>query len=177
MNVLAISGSLKARSSNLAILHAAQELAADRAVFAFVEQQLATVPAFNPDLDAVGSPPASAVAELRAQLARADAVIVSSPEYAHGVPGALKNAFDWIVSSGELTDKPVLVLVTSASGGPFARAAWREIFTTMGARVVADEPIVVPRGGWDADQRLVDERTRAQLRGAVARLIAAVSSM
>lgn len=174
MRLFAISGSLKTRSTNAAVLRTLAELAPDGTSFDLYDEELAGVPPFSPDRDGEGDAAPSAVADLRARLGAAAAIVVASPEYAHGVPGALKNAFDWVVSSGELTDKPLLLLVTSASGGAFARAAWREIFTVMGGRVVADEAVIVPRGGWNAEGRLVHDAARAQLADALKRLLASV---
>src|SRR5205807_8566988 len=79
--------------------------------------------------------PAPAVAELRALLRRADGFIISVPEYAHGLPGAFKNALDWLVSSGELAKKPILVLNASA-GGQYAQANLVETLTLIEGEVL-----------------------------------------
>lgn len=134
MKLLAISGSLRARSFNTALLRAAGGLVPQGVEVALYEG-LAGLPHFNPDLDAEPAP--EAVAVLRAAVAGADGVVVCSPEYAHGVPGSLKNALDWIVSSGEFTDKPVLLVNASPSfqGGSLAQANLAEILRVMGARL------------------------------------------
>ena len=93
--ILAISGSLRAGSSNTALLRAAQALAPAGATVELYAG-LAELPHFNPDLE--GHEPDS-VHALRASLRAADAVLFSSPEYAHGVPGSLKNMLDWVVGS------------------------------------------------------------------------------
>ena len=77
-----------------------------------------------------------AVAELRARVISADGWVISSPEYAHGVPGSLKNALDWLVSCPELPGKPVLLLNASAAGGNFAQAALAETLRTMSLQVL-----------------------------------------
>jgi len=105
---------------------------------------LAELPAFNPDLDGARTP--EAVTRFRAMLQACDAVLISSPEYAHGVPGSLKNALDWVVASGELVDKPIALINTSAR----ATHAWSSLVETlsvMSARVVLDASITVPLGG------------------------------
>src|SRR3954463_14085057 len=102
LRILAISGSLRRLSSNTALVSAATVLAPDD-VEVRIYTQLAELPLFNPDLD--GDHPPAAVAQFRSELDAAAAVMISSPEYAHGVPGALKNALDWIVGSGELIGK------------------------------------------------------------------------
>jgi chromate reductase, NAD(P)H dehydrogenase (quinone) len=88
---LAISGSLRRASSNSALVGAVARLAPDT-VEVSVYRELGELPPFNPDLDGGSAPPA--VARFRARLPWCDAVLISSPEYAHGVPGVLKNALD-----------------------------------------------------------------------------------
>jgi len=169
MLILAISGSLRAASSNGALLQAAARLApAGVRVEPF--GGIAALPHFNPDLDVEPVPPA--VASWRDALRSADAIVLSSPEYVHGVPGALKNALDWIVSSGELSGKPLAQIDTSRSS--FATPQLREILTTMEARIVPDASITLHL--WtnriDADAILANERAAGALRGAIAALVA-----
>lgn len=85
------------------------------------------------------APPAP-VAALRRAVAEADAVLVVSPEYAHGVPGVLKNALDWLVSSAEFLDKPTAVLTASPSptGAAYAHEQLRETLRMMSADVLPD---------------------------------------
>ena len=97
---------------------------------------LAGLPHFNPDDDEEGRPVPPAVAELRARVIAADGWVISSPEYAHGVPGSLKNALDWLVSCPELPGKPVLLLNASAAGGDFAQASLAETLRTMSLAVL-----------------------------------------
>ena len=99
MRILAISGSLRTGSSNTMLLRAAVALA-PQAFEVSVYDGLATLPHFNPDQDNEAAPPP--VVDFRSQLHASDGVLISSPEYAHGVPGVLKNALDWVVASGEL---------------------------------------------------------------------------
>src|SRR5262245_29573197 len=111
MKIVALCGSLRAGSSNEALLRAAAELAPSEMEIVFYDG-LAGLPHFNPDLD-TDEPPAP-VRALRDLFGSADGFVVSCPEYAHGVPGSLKNALDWMVSSGELGGKPI-VLIDSSS--------------------------------------------------------------
>ena len=143
VRVLAISGSLRQASSNSALIGAAARLAPDT-VEVSIYRELETLPPFNPDLDNGRAP--AAVTRFRAALKACDAVLISSPEYAHGVPGVLKNALDWVVGSGELVDKPVALINTSAR----ATHAWEslaETLSVMSAQVVLDASITVPLGG------------------------------
>jgi len=169
MRILAISGSLRAASSNGALLQAAAQLApAGVRVERF--DGIGALPHFNPDLDLEPAPPA--VAAWRDALRNADAIVLSSPEYVHGVPGALKNALDWIVSSGEFSGKPLALIDTSRSS--FATPQLREILTTMEARIVPDASITLHL--WtnriDANAILANERAAGVLRSAVAALVA-----
>lgn len=101
--IVAISGSLRTGSSNTAVLQAIAILAPPE-VQVVLYSNLSELPHFNPDLDTETPPPA--VSEFRSRLLASNGVLISSPEYAHGVPGTLKNALDWLVRSGELYEKP-----------------------------------------------------------------------
>ncbi|MDN0082310.1 NADPH-dependent FMN reductase [Crenobacter sp. SG2305] len=163
MHLLALSGSLRADSTNTALLRAAGELAPADASF-MLYTDIAALPAFNPDHDT--QPAHAAVARFRAALQSADGVLIASPEYAHGVPGALKNALDWVVASGELVDKPVALLHASPRG-QFVRAALAEILLTMSARLIDDATLTVPLLGRTTDEMatlLAKPDTRTTLR-------------
>ena len=171
VRILAISGSLRQASSNTALVDAAVQLAPQGAEVS-VFDGLSTLPPFNPDLEGAGTP--ATVTQLRDCLRACDALLISSPEYAHGVPGALKNALDWVVGSGELIDKPVAVINASAR----ATHAWtslRETLTTMAARVVPAASITVPLGGraLDANGIVEDDALSTILRSALESLTVA----
>src|SRR5438105_3008188 len=112
MRIVAICGSLRAQSTNTYLLRAAARVAPPDMNVVFYEG-LASLPHFNPDLNTDSEPVHPAVAELRALLASAQSFIISSPEYAHSVPGSLKNALDWIISNNELSHKPIVLINTS----------------------------------------------------------------
>jgi chromate reductase, NAD(P)H dehydrogenase (quinone) len=156
MKLLGISGSLQQHSSNTTLLHTVRAIATDVDVVLF--EHLAAVPAMNPDDEHV----APAVRELRELVASADAVILASPEYAHGVPGALKNALDWLVGTGELYGKPVAVLsaAPSAERGVHARRDLERTLHAQGARVCCSQTIA--SRGVDVRQSL--EQVVQQLR-------------
>jgi len=157
VRILTISGSLRAASSNTALLEAAQRLApAGIEVLHF--DRLATLPPFNPDLDIVAPP--AAVEAFRAALRDCDAVLISSPEYAHGVSGVLKNALDWVVGSGELIDKPV-GLVNASTRAAHAWSALVETVSVMSARVVSGASLTVPVNGRTDVNALVKDTTLA----------------
>lgn len=136
MKILAVSGSLRSASSNSQLLRAVASAAPPETIVSIFEG-IGNLPHFNPDLDPPEDPaPHPAVAEWRRSLRESGAVIFSTPEYAHGVPGVLKNALDWIVGSGELVGKPVAIFQTSATRGEFARASLVETLTVMSALVI-----------------------------------------
>ena len=139
MQILAISGSLRAASSNTALLRAMARNAPDGVQITLYER-LVEIPPFNPDLD--GDDVAESVRDFRSRLQAADGVLVSSPEYAHGVPGVLKNALDWDVSSGGLYRKPV-ALAYASPRGTYAQAALIEILNTMNARIIPEASVTI----------------------------------
>lgn len=145
LRVLAVTGSLRARSSNTEILRASAMVAPDEFVVELYTG-IGELPHFNPDDDREGSVLPRTVASLRERIAAADALLISSPEYAHGVPGSLKNALDWLVSGPEMIDKPVALLNTSGRS-VHAPAALAEILRTMSARVIPLNKPVVPLSG------------------------------
>jgi NAD(P)H-dependent FMN reductase len=102
-------------------------------------QELDQIPPFNPDME---STELEAVTRFRAALRECDVVLISTPEYAHGLPGALKNALDWVVGSGELSGKAV-IMVNASSRGVYAQASLREVLTTMDARLLRDAEVTI----------------------------------
>ena len=101
---------------------------------------LATLPHFNPDLDNDAAP--RSVVAFRSQLHASDGVLISSPEYAHGVPGVLKNALDWVVASGELYGKPV-ALLNASPRSVHAQASLKETLTVVTANLIPEASITV----------------------------------
>src|SRR5450631_3779887 len=114
------------------VLRVAQILAPP-GVEVILYEGLGVLPHFNPDLDGDESP--QLVLELRSEVGLADGLLISSPEYAHGVPGSLKNALDWLVASVEFPNKAVALLNTSPRA-THALAQLTEILTTMSARLI-----------------------------------------
>ena len=129
MRILAVSGSLRASSSNTQVLQAAA-MVAPQGCEVVVFDGLNELPHFNPDLEAEAPP---AVRAWTDALKAADGVVICTPEYAHGVPGVLKNALDWVVGSGELMDKRVAVINASYSS-TYAHTQILETLSVMSAR-------------------------------------------
>lgn len=139
MRILAISGSLRAASHNTALLRAVSRLApADIQVELYAE--LGKLPLFNPDLEAMNLP---YVVDLRAQLLAADAVLIASPEYAHGVTGVMKNALDWMVGCEAFVNKPV-ALFNASPRAVHAYAALKETLSVMSALIVEEASVTLP---------------------------------
>jgi chromate reductase, NAD(P)H dehydrogenase (quinone) len=173
--LLTVSGSLRAGSSNAVLLSAVERLApADVVVSAYTG--VAILPAFNPDVEESESPLPEPVMQWRAAIADADAVLISSPEYVHGIPGALKNALDWIVGGSEIVGKPVGVLSASAASR-FAHPQLIEVLKTMSAAIVPEATVVIdiPRRGVDVEQLVIDPAFAPALRKAVEALLAQAS--
>jgi chromate reductase, NAD(P)H dehydrogenase (quinone) len=168
MNVLAISGSLREASINSAFCRAAAQLA-PAGIEVTVFSGLGSLPLFNPDLEA--RPPV-AVNALREAVAAADALLVASPEYAHGISGPLKNALDWLVSFEGTVGKPV-ALVNTSPRARHAHESLREVLLTMATVVVPEASISIPLlGGASTEQAMLDS---SEVRQAVLRLFAALS--
>lgn len=159
LRVLALSGSLRAASSNTTLLRAAAQIAPPEMRVELYEK-IGELPHFNFDLDGEAAPPQ--VRDFRAHLRAADAILICCPEYAHGVPGSFKNALDWIVSSGELMEKPVALLNASPSSF-HAHDALHETLSVMMASIF---PRRIPLSGnkLSQDEMLHNSETAAALR-------------
>jgi len=174
MKILAISGSLRSGSSNTAVLRAAARLAPAGVDIALFEG-IADLPFFNPDLDGDRLP--APVAAFRALIGAADGILISSPEYARGVAGVLKNALDWLVASFEFPNKPVALINTSPRATD-ALAALTLTLETMSAQLVRDAFVTLPLLGAAHDEMSIvsNEALAGPLRDAIARFAGAVGS-
>lgn len=172
MKILAISGSLRAASINSALLRAAARLASPD-ISIELYRELGDLPLFNPDIEATDPAP---VARLRSNIIAADAVLIASPEYAHGVTGVLKNALDWMVGNESFVNKPVALLNASPMS-IHAPASLKEIITVMSARIVDEASITVPLRGARLDEQGIvsNPNIAAALIGALRALQTAVS--
>jgi len=166
LRVLCLSGSLRRRSGNTALLQAAARLAPVE-LHLTVYDGLSSLPLFNPD-DEMEALPASAAA-LRRFVGESDALLIACPEYAHGVPGPFKNLLDWLVGSLEFPDKPVVLWNASARGSHHAQDALREILRTMSARLLESPSVTVPLSGAGCEEGdvLADPSQVALVRGSL----------
>lgn len=169
--ILGISGSLRKASLNAALLRAGAELMPDGATLDV--NGIAGIPLYDGDLEAEsGIPPA--VAALKAKLAAADGLLLVTPEYNNSIPGAFKNAIDWMTRPASdiakhFGDKPVAVI--GASPGGFgtilAQQAWLPVLRTLGTRPYFGKKLMVSRANKLMDEKgaLSDTDAREQLAG------------
>lgn len=180
MKLVAISGSLRAGSSATALARALGDLAPAGTTVTLYDE-LEHVPPFHPDRDREGDVAPAPVARLRELLQGADAIVVSTPEYAFGVPGVLKNALDWTVASGDFAGKPAAAISSSPSdlGGDKAFASLVLTLGAMQARLPKGGGLVVPfvRKRVAADGAIVDPVLTGELRALLAELARIVASV
>ena len=168
-SIFAISGSLRSGSSNHNILRFLGKMVPEGVTYTIYDN-LAQIPPFDPGL--AHERPPEAVMELRGFIRHADAVIICTPEYAFGVPGQLKNALDWLVSSSTLVNKPVS-LITASSVGNNAHAGLLLTLGALSANVIEDATLLIPfiRSKIDANGVITDEVTRVALENALHKLV------
>jgi chromate reductase len=166
IQIVGLAGSLRRASYNRGLIRAAAELAPEGIVVDVLD--LADLPLYNQDVEDAGEP--RSVVAVKAALDRADAVLVATPEYNHGVPGVLKNAVDWASrprATSPLRDKPIAVTGASPGRGATARAQaqLREAFVFTGACVMPQPELLVGAAAshFDDDGNLTDPAIRAAL--------------
>jgi chromate reductase, NAD(P)H dehydrogenase (quinone) len=163
LRVIGVAGSLRAGSYNRALLRAAQEMAPDALRIEVAD--LIDLPMFNADVDARGTP--ASVTELRILIRDADALLLVTPEYNHGVPGVLKNAIDWLsqpLRGNVLEGKPTAIMgaSTGLAGTARAQSQLRQSFVLTNTPVMLQPEVLVGRAQerFDTGGRLTDEPTR-----------------
>ncbi len=167
VRVLGIAGSLRAGSYNRALLRAAQEEAPLGMEIQLYE--LASIPLYNADVEARGDP--EPVVAFKAAIRAAEALLLATPEYNHGVPGVLKNAVDWASRphrASPLDCKPVAIMgATAGRGSTFqAQAQLREAFVYTGSCTLTQPELSLSRAGaaFDEASLLADPDARSALR-------------
>lgn len=138
--ILAILGSTRKNSVNLSLVNAIMELYPDSLNFD-VFDRISDIPHFNPDLDSDNPP--KAVSDFRKKLHESDGVLICTPEYAMGVPGSLKNALDWTVSTVEFSHKPV-ALITASTSGQKGHLALMETLKVIESDIPENSQLVIP---------------------------------
>lgn len=169
VRVLTVCGSIQPFSANRAAIDVAHSYMRSRRDVELDDYaDLARIPPFNAAID---DDPGPVVTAWRKRIGSSDAVLIAAPEYAGALAGTIKNALDWIVGSGELYAKPVAVMSAGTTGGPFARQMLIQTLTWQGAHVVAQMSIAAPRTKSDADGRLTDDATIAEIERLTAVLV------
>lgn len=169
--ILALMGSARQASTNETILTLV-EARLPEAVRMRWYRGLEQLPWFNPDLDAEGAGPPEAVADFRHQLQAADGLLIATPEYVFSLPGLLKNALEWLVSSMVLREKPAAFIVSAASGEQ-AFGSLDRILSTLVQQPLAEDCKLLVRGGRGliAGGRFTDARVDEALSALVAALL------
>lgn len=176
MKILVISGSLRSKSSSTSILHVLMELASDTLNISIYDG-IRNLPHFNPDIDSEDA--IANVVDWRSHLQDCDGVIFCTPEYAHGIPGVLKNALDWIVSSGEFMHKPTAVISASPSldGGNKANASLVQTLKVMMAAIAEGTILCIPAvsAKLNHESKLIDPATETALRSVLDSLVLGIN--
>ncbi|WP_018614390.1 NADPH-dependent FMN reductase [Segetibacter koreensis] len=171
--IIAISGSTRLRSTNHSLIKAISELYVgqlDVAIF----NGLSELPHFNPDDDT--SQIGGKVANFKQQLKRSDGIIICTPEYAHGVPGTLKNAIDWTVSSCEFSHKPTL-LITASTDGRYGHKALLETLKVIEAKNIDQLQLLIQfaKTKINSDNKIIDNKTLEDVKEIMNRFIETVN--
>ena len=159
--VIAISGSVRRSSANLRLIKAIDELTKEK-FDTIVFEGLTELPHFNPDLDT--DHPPEAVNNFRKLLKNSDGILICTPEYAMGVPGTLKNALDWTVSSGEFTGKPV-ALITASTSGIKAHESLLDTLQIIDARINKETQYLISfiQVKLNSENKITDEQTMSDI--------------
>ncbi|MHB1469045.1 MAG: NADPH-dependent FMN reductase [Solirubrobacteraceae bacterium] len=178
--ILLISGSLRDGSTNSAALRTAQEVA-PAGVRTAIYTGMGSLPHFNPDEDREDKPVPPAVADLRAQVAEADAIVICTPEYAGALPGALKNLLEWTVGDGGTYRKPVAWVNVSGpaapTGGADAHDSLRKVLGYVHADIVeaACARLPLTRDAVGDDGAISDSNARKRIAAMLRVLISELS--
>jgi len=173
-NVLAICGSTRARSANLSIIEHVARLVAGTADVELYES-LTDLPYFNPDLDKERAP--EVVEAFRQKIQAADGVLICTPEYVFSLPGVLKNAIEWCVSTTVFSEKPVALITASASGAA-AHQSLQLVMRTIYASLSDETQLLIQgaKGKIDTDGNVKDIQVAAQLKGLTDAFLAQLSN-
>lgn len=162
-NILAVCGSLRGNSANLSILKNIAEMFSDK-IHLTIDESLSKLPHFNPDLDTENAPPEVKI--WRESVKKSDGVLICSPEYIFSMPGALKNALEWTVSSADFHDKPT-ALITASSLGEKAHESLLLVLKTIDAKIDENTALLISGArtkldetGKISDQKVIESINR-----------------
>lgn len=166
--VVAISGSTREKSINRSLIGAIAILA-EEVIDIIIYEGIGSLPQFNPDHD--GELVAAEVSDFRQLLDHADGILICTPEYAHGVPGSLKNAIDWTISSSQFPHKPT-ALITASTGGHHGHRALMETLKIIEAKNIDNLQMVIPFAKTKISMGIItDEETLTNIKSLLHRFI------
>ena len=166
--IIAIPGSLSRNSVNLSLIRSIIPIFSDRLDIKVIEG-LADIPHFNPDLN--NDNPPENVSNFRRQLKQADGILICTPEYAMGVPGTLKNAIDWTVSSMEFSHKPV-ALITASTAGQKGHQSLIDTLKIIEADMPDDSQLLISHVKTKVkDDKIIDPETLQQIKKLIGSII------
>ncbi len=168
LNILAISGSLRSNSAHHAILQFLKDSHPEHDIVIY--GNIESIPNFNPEKD--NDAPTAPVTNFRDALGNADAVLICTPEYAYGIPGVLKNALDWTVSSGSFVNKSV-GFITASGRGEHAHASLFLVLEALNAKTIEKATLLIPwfRTKMDNNNNIIDMETQQNIRHVLSSLI------
>jgi len=176
VRILLISGSLRAGSTNTAALRTAAQVTPE-GIATVLYEGMAALPHFNPDDDSEGAHVHPAVADLRAAIHEADALLRSTPEYAGALPGSFKNLLEWTVGDGGTYRKPVAWINAAGPAAPTGAAdahdSLRKVLAYVHADVVEDACARIPveRAMIGGDGLIADAGVRERIAAALAAVV------
>ncbi|KAA1182898.1 NAD(P)H-dependent oxidoreductase [Rhizobium tropici] len=175
ISLYALCGSQRQASSSRRLLEALR-LACPGGVTMKICDLIGEMPIFNPDNEGERTPPI--VLEFAAKIGRADGLVISCPEYAHGIPGGFKNALDWLVSRDEVPFKP-LMFAHASHRGDLVLAQLTEVLQTMSLHIVADAFVRLPVAGKSDETQaamLLEARENGLLSGSLSRFAQTIAA-
>jgi chromate reductase len=174
-NVVAICGSTRQNSINHSLIRAITVLCAQDLNIS-IYNHIGSLPQFNPDDDIENV--AKEVTDFRRQLDQADGILICTPEYAHGVPGSLKNAIDWTVSSSNFPGKPTM-LITASTDGKYGHAALLETLKVIDAKNIENLQMVIDfaKTKINMNGKITDDGTLLKLSTLIANFIKTMDNL
>lgn len=175
LTLYALCGSQRQASTSLRLLQALRS-ASPEGVTIEICDLIGDLPIFNPDDEGDRTPPI--VMELAAKIREADGLIVSCPEYAHGIPGGFKNALDWLVSRDEVPFKP-LMFAHASHRGDLILEQLAEVLRTMSLRIVDEVFLRLPIAGKSEEMQaaiLAEASENGLLQASLRRFVGAIDA-
>lgn len=174
MKILAISGSTKRGSTSHSILSHISDTHSGEfecEIFDGIEK----LPHFDPSVADADLP--AEVLDFRKKISASDGVIISTPEYVFSIPGSLKNAIEWCVSSTVFSHKPIAIIVAAASGTK-AFESLDLIMTTLETILPDSSKLLIQgaKGKVDSDGNIIDEATKNNIKTLVQSLLESINS-